>query len=213
MGDWNLDFYYRPLSKEPEFRLTENMLRNANIGRNYWDCSIEQIPDQCDYKGQLKRLVSRLPRDVRAGRGAVFWGNHGFGKTAAADILLKAAMARGGQCYHRIACSIEHVYNKRWVETNLDGIEIWDVLTKVQVLVIDDLGTELSMAGFKAGDTRIIEELLRARYDERLPTYITTNLPIDGLTKHYQPINSILADTSRYESVHVTGHYWRDGEE
>jgi DNA replication protein DnaC len=209
----DLDFYHRPLDPEPSFRVTREMLINAGIGRNYWNCSIDKIPDQCDYKKTLRRIVNELPASTRAGKGVIFWGNHGYGKTSAADIVLKAALARGGQCYHRLAGTIEHTYSKRWVETNLDGIEIWDVLTKSQILVIDDLGSEMAAAGYKAGDTRMIEELIRMRYDNRLPTYITTNLPMPELMKGYQPVASIFLEPSRFEFVEVTGHNWRNPRE
>ena len=213
MGEWNLDFYHRPLSSEPSFKVTEEMLINAGIGRNYWKCTVEQIPNHCTYKGDLRKIIDSLPANVRNGKGAVFWGNHGYGKTSAADIVLKSAMARGGQSFHRMAVTIEHAYNKRWVDTNLDGIEIWDMLTNSQLVVIDDLGQEIAAAGYKAGDTRMLEELIRLRYDSRLTTYITTNLPMPDLMKHYQPIASILLEKPRFEFIEVTGHNWRNRKE
>lgn len=209
MGDWNLDFYHRPLEPEPSFRVTREMLTNAGIGRNYWGASIAQIPDKCRYKRALGGLVDQLPRDVARGKGAIFWGKHGFGKTSAASILLKAAMARGGQCYSRMAGTIEFAYTKRWVETNLDGVEIWDVLTNAQILLIDDLGQEMAAGGYKAGDTRMIEELVRLRYDNRLTTYITTNLGPQDLISAYQPICTILLEKSRFQTIEVDGHNWR----
>lgn len=209
MGDWDLNFYRRPLDPEPNFKVTKAMLRNAGIGENYWTCSIKQIPDKCTYKKALTNMVANLPKDERRGKGAIFWGKHGFGKTSAGSIVLKAAMARGGQVHSRMAGMIEHAYDKRWTETNADGVEIWDVLTNVQIVLIDDLGQEIVAAGYKAGDTGMIEELIRCRYDRRLTTYITTNLGPQDLIQHYSPICSILLEPSRFEHVEVDGHNWR----
>lgn len=209
MGDWRLDFYHRPLTPEPAFKITKDMLRNAGIGKSYWPCTIKKIPDECAYKAVLAEMVETLPEDERAGKGAIFYGNHGYGKTSSGAIMLKAAMARGGQCFHRMAATVEHAYEKRWVETNFDGIQVWDLLSRSQLLTLDDLGHELASGGYKVGDTRIIEELIRLRYDDRLTTYITTNLPIQEMVKQYQSISSILLDPSRFRVVEVDGFNWR----
>jgi len=212
MGERNVDFYHRDLTPDPSFNITKSMLRNAGIGRAYWGCAVGKIPDSCSYKHDLSKMVSNLPADVKAGKGAVFYGDHGFGKTSAASIVLKSAMARGGQVFHRMAATVDHAYEKRWVETNLDGIQVWDMLTQAQLLTLDDLGHELAAAGYKAGDTRTVEELIRLRYDDLLPIYITTNMKITELTEHYRSISSILLDASRFYLVDVNGHNWRRGE-
>jgi len=180
VSERDLDFYHRPLTSEPSFNITRAMLKNVGIGRAYWQCTIGKIPDECGYKYSLTEMIASLPADERAGKGAIFYGNHGYGKTSASAIMLKSAMARGGQCFHRMAATVEHSYEKRWVETNTDGVQVWDMLTQSQLLTVDDLGHELAAAGYKAGDTRIVEELIRLRYDDLLTTYITTNLPINS---------------------------------
>lgn len=209
MGVWKRGLYHRPLTSKRSTKITRDMLVNAGIGSKYWSCSIGAIPDSCPYKRALGEMVRDLHVDSAVGRGALFYGNHGYGKTSAANIMLMAAMTRGGQCFTRMAAQVEHAYSKRWVETNLDGIEVWDLLVGSQLLVIDDLGHELAAAGYKAGDTRMIEELVRLRYDDNLTTYITTNLPLPELIKHYQPISSILLDPSCYRVVEVDGFNWR----
>jgi len=209
MGERSLDFYHRRLSSSPDYSITREMLRNAGIGRSYWSVSVKQIPDNCPYKISLQEMIASLPEDVRRGKGVVFYGLHGYGKTSAAEIMLKAAMARGGQCFSRMLSSIEHAYEKRWTETNMDGIEVWDMLTKCQLVTLDDLGHELAAGGYRVGDIRIFEELLRQRIDDRLVSYITTNLPIKELPKQYPSIKSILFDPTRFYMVDVTGHNWR----
>jgi len=213
VGDWELGFYHRRLLDTPDFTITKAMLRNAGIGRSYWQCTIDKIPDARSYKSLLAEMITNLPTDEALGKGVILFGKHGYGKTSAAMILLKSAMARGGQVFHRMASTVEHAYQKRWVETNRDGVEVWDLLTKCQLLSLDDLGNELASAGYKAGDTRIVEELIRERYDDRLTTYITTNLSMQELVKRYPSIGSILFDPKRFHIIEVSGHNWRRGEE
>ena len=213
MADWELGFYHRQLSVDPHFVVTREMLRNAGIGKSYWPATIDKIPDVCAYKMNLREMVAALPQDCRLGKGAIFYGKHSYGKTSAGSIMLKAAMARGGQCFHRIASSVEHAYEKRWIDTNMDGVEVWDLLTKSQLLTLDDLGQEQVSAGYKAGDIRIVEELIRARYDRRLPIYITTNLSIKVLAKQYPTIGTIFFDPKRFYIVKVSGHNWREDKE
>lgn len=210
MSEWDLDFYHRPLSPEPEFDVTSTMLRNSGIGREYWTATIGQIPDVCPYKTRLSAMVDSLPRDVRRGKGAIFYGNHGRGKTCASAIMLKSAMARGGQCFHRYITRLKNAYEKRWTETNRDGVQIWDMLNGSQLCTIDDLGAERTKKGYEAGDIRIIEELVRGRYDHRLTTYITTNLSLAELIESYSSIGTILLDPNKYHHVEVGGHIWRD---
>ena len=184
------------------------MLRNACVGRTYWKCEIGLIPEHCSYKAKLTRLVKSLHLDERSGKGVVFLGDHGMGKTSAASILLKSAMARGGQCYSKFASAAEYAYNNRWADTNLDGIPAWDLLVGSQFLLLDDLGTELASGGYKVGDIRAIEELVRRRYDNKLVTYVTTNLKLPAFKEAYRSISRILLDEKISEVVSVSGHFW-----
>lgn len=209
MGEWDLHFLRRPLSDQPEFRITERMLRGAGIGRSYWPVQISDIPDVCDYKRTLSEMVANLVVDEARGKGAIFYGKFGRGKTSAATIMLKSCMVRGGQVFHLKATAAEHAFEKRWADQTSEGVPIWDMLTKSQVVTLDDLGAEIVQSGYKAGDNRVIEQLIRDRYDDRLLTYVTTNLEIDNLAKIYPSLRSIFLDGSRYRIVSVDGHNWR----
>lgn len=211
MGEWDSELFHRALSSEPTFRVTASMLQNAGIGKSYWSSSMDQIPDSCSHKKVLMSMIKSLHLDERMGKGAIFFGNHGHGKTSSSSIMLKAALARGGQVFHRKASTLEYAYEKRWMVKNQDGIPVWDMLIGSQFLTLDDLGSELRPSGYRAGDIVIVEELIRERYDSRLVTYITTNLPMQELPKYYGSICSIFFDPSRFSLVEVCGFNWRRG--
>jgi DNA replication protein DnaC len=184
------------------------MLQHANIGKLYWKATIGKIPAECSYKQDLIDAVAALPSDERVGRGRIFLGKYGRGKTSASAIMLKSAMARGGQAFHYKATALEKAFEKRWLVTS-EGVPIWDMLTKSQLVTIDDFGSELVESGYKSGDTRIVEELIRDRIDDRLTTYITSNLTVGDIAKNYPSLRSILLDRARFLIIKVEGHDWR----
>lgn len=212
MGDdWNIAFYRAQLSPEPRDPVTPRALRNANIGRDYWEVSLKNIADGCSHKAQIQELVKNIHIDERGGKGALFIGPYGHGKTSCSIICLKAAMARGGQAYLEPAVMLERAFEKANFYLTPEGLPVWDMLTKCQFVALDDLGSELVTSGYKAGDNRVIEAFIRARYNNRLPTYITTNKDLDSLLTTYAGVKSILKDPSRYTIIDVRGKNWRKG--
>jgi len=205
---WNINFYRRPLSDEPIWRVTPRMLHNARIGRSYWSVSTEQIPPTKKYRIILQGLIKDLPSSEAAGCGVVFLGPFGSGKTSAGCILLKAAMARGGQSFFVSALELKSAYDRRIYALSPEGVQVWDMATKCQIVLIDDLGAEIgpTVAG---GDVRVAEELIRARYNERLTTYITTNMKLSELMSTYKALASILSEPSRYRHIVVKEVNWR----
>jgi DNA replication protein DnaC len=212
--DFNVAFFREELSPKPRDPLTKNTLINAGIGEEYWrGAKLGSIPDQCAYKRELFRMVKTLHIDELGGKGAIFYGNFGYGKTAAGVIMLKAALVRGAQGYFYEAVNIEAAHEKTWVYQTPEGIHVWDMACRGHFFVLDDLGTELVRSGYKAGDTRVVESLIRARYNRRLPTYITTNLPLPQMMKSYPSLRSIFLDPKRFDLIKVTGKDWRAAEE
>jgi len=209
--EWNITFMRAPLSPDPTSKLTPRGLRNANIGRSYWNANIAQIDDGYPYRAKLQKIIANIHVDERAGKGAIFYGNFGHGKTSSAVICMKAAMVRGAQAYLEPAVNVERAYEKTIFYLTPEGIQVWDMLTRCQFVTIDDLGNETVTSGYKAGDNRMVEALIRARYNDRLPTYITTNRPLEHLMKEYAGLATIFLDQSRYELVEVKGRNWRAG--
>jgi DNA replication protein DnaC len=208
--DWNISFYRPPLWPDPRDPLTERAFINAMIGREYWFAKRTMIPDRCAYKEKLAEMVATLPADAAVGKGAIFYGGYGHGKSCGGVIMLKAAYVRGAQMFFRKANLMKPACLKPWAHLSPEGIQIWDMMTRCHFSVLDDLGAELAQAGYEAGDIRIMESIVRDRYDAKLPTYITTNLELNDLMAAYPSLSSIFLDPTRYYLVEVTGKNWRN---
>lgn len=209
--DWIIQFARSALVEHPHFPFGKVTLGNANIGQNYWAVDVERIPKHLPHYRALKSIIANLHVDVPAGRGAIFHGNKGTGKTSAGVICLKEIISRGGQTFMFKALGLSDVAKRRAFRVTPEGIPIWEMLLQRQVLLLDDLGAE-PVKSYGEDDTRVVEEVIRARYDEGLPTYITTNMKFEALIQTYKSIDSILLDPSRYEPVAVGGKNWRKGE-
>lgn len=195
-----------PYRRDPVLPST---MRRTNLGRDHWKTQIKQIPDECPYKHDLQQLIDNLHIDHEKGKGAIFYGDQGQGKSCAAGIILKEAIARGGQGYFLYATALEAAYDRPQNHLTPEGIPVWEMATRCHFFVLDDLGGELHAAGYKAGNTQAVESLIRARYSNRLPTYITTNLAPAKWVEFYPSFVTILTDTKRFKSVKVFGKNWR----
>jgi len=203
------------LKATPCYEVPPLLLKNANIGRNYWTVNIGAIPTHLAYRGELAALIERLPSDAGAGRGAIFWGHHETGKTSCAVICLREIMSRGGgPTYFVNALSLRYIAAHRTTETTPEGMLVWNMITRCPFLVLDDLGAESRSVEFgQPADTRVVEEVVRTRYDNLLVTYVTTN-KVEELTATaglYAGIATILADPSRFDHIEVAGKAWRQG--
>lgn len=208
--NWNIAFYRAPLSPEPSERLSPKILLNAAIGREYWKVSIQQIPKNLPYRKSLQEIVDSLHEDEPLGKGAIFHGSYGTGKSSSAAIVLKAGLCRGGQGYFVRALDLKKAHDKSWATLTPEGITVWDMITRSQLVVVDDLGAEAQAEYGRGPDTRIVESLIRARYDNQLATYITTNFDLATLSSTYSSIASILLYPARFRTVAVRGKSWRN---
>lgn len=208
--DWNIAFHRAPLTPEPSERLTPKILLNASIGREYWKVSISQIPKGLNYRNSLQEIVDNLHEEEPQGKGAIFHGSYGTGKSSSAAIVLKAGLCRGGQGYFVRALDLKQAHDKSWATLTPEGITVWDMVTRSQLVVVDDLGAEAQSEYGRGPDTRVVEALIRARYDNRLATYITTNLDLSALASTYASIASILLYPDRFRTVAVRGKSWRN---
>src|SRR5882757_7087206 len=136
----------------------------------------------------LDRLVAGAiePSDAREATGETFdllvlSGGPGTGKTLAACEWLRD-VKRGGWF---VTAALLARYPR------YDAKAMHDLLT-CRALVVDDLGCEYM--DDKGNFMAVLDEVINARYGERLPTLITTNLNADAFKERY---GSRIADRIR----------------
>lgn len=145
----------------------------------------------------LDRLVAGAiePSDAREATGGAFdllvlSGGPGTGKTLAACEWLrpKTSIGHGGWF---VTAALLARYPR------YDAKAMHDLLT-CRALVVDDLGCEYM--DDKGNFMAVLDEVINARYGERLPTLITTNLNADAFKERY---GSRIADRIREDGRFV----------
>ena len=135
-----------------------------------------------------------------AGRGITFMGQNGVGKTHLACCVMSAAKGyqpRPTVRPYKIECIELSTYIKLWQELWRVSKSDYDedqerahylgeqlrLIERVQFLLLDDLGRE--HASDSGWSNEQVFDLLRYRWNRRLPTLVTTNLQLPGLDRRY----------------------------
>jgi len=162
-------------------------LAAAQIPARYRDCTLDTFEiyhgaDTSLAEGLLtaRRFVEEYPAGT-AGRGLLFTGTMGVGKThLAVGVLQRLVRERGVKglfCdYRELLKKIQNSYNP---EVRTTELELLKPVFAAEVLVLDDLGAQKPNEW--VWDT--VALILNARYSERQSTIITTNyddLPAGG---------------------------------
>jgi len=121
-----------------------------------------------------RKFVEAYPVDT-AGKGLLFTGSIGVGKThLAVGVLRRLVVERGVHglfCdYRELLKSIQNSYNPQVQTTEL---ELLQPVFAAEVLVLDDLGAQKPSEWM--WDT--VALILNTRYNDKLTTIITTNFP------------------------------------
>jgi DNA replication protein DnaC len=133
-------------------------------------------PDQAKHKTVLELYLGTLADRIKAGEGLTLYGAPGTGKTMLTSLVLTEAERMG------VAGALERVTDLigNWWKSG-DGNDYRKHLARVPLLVIDDVGTETP----NGGAVEAIFGAVDARYAERRPTFITTNLAGNEMAARY----------------------------
>jgi len=157
----------------------EQLLANARIPARYKDCALDGYAPQHSSQKKAKLLVQKFlknypPLDEK-GRGLLFIGSCGVGKTHLAVSLLKHVITKKGDSglfydFRDLLMEIQGTWNP---DSQTSEIEILRHVTDAKVLVLDELGANKSTAWVK--DT--VANIINSRYNERKITIFTSNYP------------------------------------
>jgi DNA replication protein DnaC len=135
----------------------------------------------------LERYGAKQHEYFRAGIGMVMYGPNGNGKTMAAAMLAKNAMAHGLRAHFATFSEMIATFASGWKS---EEVKDWfhAKIKGAHLLVIDDVGKEM-MQGLKKDISNVarhvIDDVLRYRYSSGLPTVMTTNDPLDTMANRY----------------------------
>lgn len=120
-----------------------------------------------------KAYVQHFPEMLDAGKGILFYGGVGTGKTFLAACIANALIDKGYAC---LVTNFSRLINK--IGGLYDGKQEYiDSLNAFDLLIIDDLAAERSTEYVR----EIVNNVIDARYRAGLPLIVTTNLTADEL--------------------------------
>lgn len=119
-----------------------------------------------------QRYVDNFSDFRKTGKGLLFYGNTGTGKTYAACEIANALIDKG---YPVLVTNFARILNT--LQGTFEKQEYLDGFNNFQLLVIDDLGIERDTAFAKEQVYNVID----SRYRSGLPMIITTNLTMEKI--------------------------------
>ena len=172
--------------KKPES--IEVKLSRAGIPKRYINSSFEQItktgcPETVRSLAEIAyRYSNRLKENIKQGRGLLFYGEVGLMKTTLACCVAREAVRQGVGVYF---ISMPELLDAMTVMSrNKDPAEFRafeDRIKHVSILILDDFGAEYP-AGWVLNK---VDAIITNRYNNMLPTIITTNMLPDEIDERY----------------------------
>lgn len=179
-------------------------LRAANIGERYWNDKLEDIPEGTPHREGVLQYLANLPKTHLDGCGFLLHGPHGTGKTSILSVMLIEVMRRGNvRAWFQPFASVDWFARHRDA-VGSNGVPVWKMLTTYPFVSLDDIGSERNAEWNDCW----LEEIMRERYNRRLPTFLATNVELPPLLKRCTFLPTLLAGS--YTTILVDGVNWRE---
>jgi len=171
-------------------------MRDAHIGESYWDAVVDEITVPL-FRDTALRYTGDLEDTRKHGSGLYLFGANGCGKTHTMSVILKVAMEHRYSALLVTPAEIKAI--KAGDVVSMQQIGAPNMLTEVAFLGIDDFCKEQykSAADRPLFYEQAIEEILRQRAQNRLPTLFTSNTKLSTVPKYYgESVYSLLLGTT-----------------
>lgn len=194
-------------------KLTTQDLQAMRLPQRFWTASYEQIVGDTSKADSPKRIItgylSQIARMRELGAGLVMWGPNGTGKTSMGAIILKEARRQGFSAMFLESAAIKTLVVDKTMYDSESGVTVWARAHTVDFLLLDDLGKGAQdSTGF---GERLLDELIRARYADKKPTIMTTNVNKSRLEEVIKP-STLHTLKGSCAQVLVDGHDYRTQE-
>ena len=164
-------------------KISKKNLLNHGVPSRLHDLSLEDF----DFEDKIKQCVStyieHLDKVYKEGKGIYFFGKNGVGKTTLACMILKECYTYRYTCKRITFMDYVSLYTRAWGDS-VAKQEVEEEINKIksrEFLCIEEIGKE--------NDTKVavnvLEDLLRYREDNSLPTIICTNLSPKVIKERY----------------------------
>ena len=158
----------------------EEYVRRAAIPARFSDKTLDsfkaEAPAQREALKVARAYLARFEENYRAGRGLVFAGPPGTGKSHMTAAILRGVMPRFASVY--VTCSdYIRAIRSSWKGEGDSEDEVLRRYTSVSLLAIDEIGV-----GFNTdGERKHLFDLLDHRYREMKPTILLSNLTAEEM--------------------------------
>ncbi len=144
-------------------------------------------------------FVEQFPENAK---NLLFYGPPGTGKTFLTNCIAKALMDRGFSVIYFSAISLFEKISRIRFDKDEDNEDLADMtpLYESDLLIIDDLGTELTNAFVQSELFHVVNE----RILRKKSTIISTNLNQSSLAEHYSE-RTASRIVSYYDAIQLTG--------
>lgn len=191
--------------------------RQRSLSRHYYSANIPRRFHQLDghdfipeYRKLNKGVIEEVDKYQTAfkynyhyGLGLAFYGPQGTGKTLLAAHILKGALKRGYSGYFIQFADLFHAWASAWKDEESKE-EVERYMKRAQILVLDDITTDKrNSEGFlQAG----LEAIMRHRYNNNLPTILTTNMRESQIETEFPRPYSLIAGVTKWLTMEGTDY-------
>lgn len=111
--------------------------KSMNLARRYYNARAKDIQDKSAL-AQVVEYGKNIVDNVKSGRGLLFVGNPGVGKTWSASVLAKEARRWGFSVYIVSHAELQELRFADDPEEFQDGMSLWKRIQTVDMLVLDE---------------------------------------------------------------------------
>lgn len=171
----------------------------AGIGMTYQRLDWEDYTGPPEAVDKLLKYMDLRDSFLHRGMGLYFMGSYGTGKTMLANLALKELVKDGYRCWATTFSQTVEMFTAGWSD-KAEQAYFQQKFINSQVLLLDDLGKELTGTRLKLAETTF-DAILRQRVQAGRATIITTNMTPADLEEGY---GSAALSLVREKSIELT---------